>query len=111
MDCALCLRMYEQGDLDTLPCTACWVHIMPVVDEVTQLSHEVYNYLARSTFPQQAPPLEFIFKLVGLRLGSAKAKAVWDRILTRLEIEAEYREKRGEHASRNGDGDQAGAAG
>ena len=80
---------------------------MPAPDEITVLANQVYTYLARYPFHDQLPPLEFIFKLVGLRLGSEHAKAVWDRLLTRLEIEAEYRDKREGRASPNGD--QAGA--
>jgi hypothetical protein len=69
---------------------------MPDPDAVTLLANEVYAHMARWPFPEHGADLTFIFRLVGLRVGSEESRAVWERVLTRLHIEREYREKRGE---------------
>lgn len=68
--------------------------MMPEPDEITILAHQVYAYLARYPFREHPPDLTFIFQLVGLEIGSQKSRDVYERILLRLEIEADYRQKR-----------------
>jgi hypothetical protein len=67
---------------------------MPEPDEISQKAMEIYNYMARWPIPDQPLPLEFIFKLVGLPLGTDQSRKIWDRILLRLEIESDYRKRK-----------------
>jgi hypothetical protein len=66
---------------------------MPEPDEITLLTNQVYMYMARWPFPERPIDLEFIFHLLGLTLGSEKSRQVYDRLLLRLETEADYRNK------------------
>jgi hypothetical protein len=100
--CDLCERLYNQGDLATLPCTLCPVHIMPEPDEITLLANQIYGYLANSLFPEHPPDLIFLFQLVGLQVGSEKSRQVYDRLLTRVMIEREHRHSRDGHGDANG---------
>jgi hypothetical protein len=65
---------------------------MPEPDEITMKANEVYAYMARYPIPQHID-LTFIFNMAGLRVGSEAAKEVWERLLDRLQIEREHREK------------------
>jgi hypothetical protein len=42
------------------------------------------------------------FRMVGLRVGSQESRDVYERLLDRLALEREYREKREGHAQQNG---------
>jgi hypothetical protein len=108
LDCQVCLRLYEQGDLESVPCDLCPTRLMPEPDEITLKANEVYAYMARYPIPEQMD-LTFIFTMAGLRVGSDEAKAVWERLLDRLQIEAEYREKRAGGAATNGHQPEHGA--
>jgi hypothetical protein len=66
---------------------------MPDPDETTRLALEVYGWLARHPFPEHPPDLGFVFRLVGIRLGSEQGREVYDRVLQRLEIEEEHRKR------------------
>jgi hypothetical protein len=66
---------------------------MPDPDEITLLANQVYMYMARWPFPERPIEMEFVFKLLGLPLGSDKSRQVYDRLLLRLETEADYRGK------------------
>jgi hypothetical protein len=108
--------MYEQGDEvddngltinrggcppELFRCKLCPTRIMPEPDEITQLANEVYAYMARYPIPEHMD-LTFIFNMVGLRVGSEEAKDVWERLLDRLEVEREYRERKSGRAQTNG---------
>jgi hypothetical protein len=66
---------------------------MPDVDEVTQQAQDVYTWLAEHPFPEHAPDLSFIFQLMGITLGTPRSRDVYRRLLDRLALEREYRER------------------
>jgi hypothetical protein len=82
-------------------CALCPTRIMPDPDEITLKANEVYAYMARYPIPEQID-LTFIFTMVGLRVGSEEAKEVWERLLDRLAIEREHRERTSGRAQTNG---------
>jgi hypothetical protein len=75
---------------------------MPTPDAVSEKANEVYAWLSRHPFPEHPPDLGFIFRMVGLRVGSQESRDVFERLLDRLALEREYREEREGHAQQNG---------
>jgi hypothetical protein len=103
LDCGVCERLYNQGDLgEELPCKLCPSRIMPEPDEITLLANQVYGLLSESLIPDQPPPIEFIFRLVGLPIPSEKAIKVYERLLLRVRTEREYQQLRHGDTSSNG---------
>lgn len=51
---------------------------------------EVYHWLAQWPFQEHAPDLGFIFRLVGLRVGSEQSREVYQRLMDRLALEREH---------------------
>jgi hypothetical protein len=75
------------------PCELCPSRMMPEPDEITQKANEIYAALARWPFPEHLPDMGFLFALQGIRVGSEESREVYERLLDRLAIEHEYREK------------------
>jgi hypothetical protein len=66
---------------------------MPEPDDITVKANEIYASLARWPFPEHLPDLGFLFALQGIRVGSEESRDVYERLLDRLAIEHEHREK------------------
>lgn len=117
LKCQQCRTLYEQGDLaddqgrtidrggvpaPLFLCELCPTRLMPEPDAITEKANEVYAALAQWPYPEHPPDFTFIFRLMGLRVGSIESQEVWERLLDRLRIEAEYRQKRQGQAATNG---------
>lgn len=66
---------------------------MPEPDEATIVAEEVYGWLAQWPFPEHPPDLLFIFRLVGLRVGSPTSREVYKRLADRCAIEREHQKR------------------
>jgi hypothetical protein len=66
---------------------------MPEPDDITVKANEIYAALARWPFSEHLPDLGFLFALQGIRVGSEESREVYERLLDRLAIEHEHREK------------------
>lgn len=89
LNCSLCEELYAQGDLAELPCQLCPRRLFPEPDECTKLAFEVWGLLGESPIPDQPPPIEFVFKLLGLEVPSEKALEVYRRLIKMKEIISE----------------------
>jgi hypothetical protein len=105
LDCRVCQQLYEQGDLAEYPCSLCPVHLMPEPDWLTIKANELYSYLARAPFPEHPPDWHFLFRLVGVEVGSDASRQVYERLLLRLSIEREHRQRQQGPSPPAGNGD------
>lgn len=75
---------------------------MPEPDAITIKAQDMYALMATWPFPERGYDMAWMFAMCGLTPGSDDSRAVWARVLTRIHLEKEHREKMGGTAGGKG---------
>lgn len=74
--------IYQGGcDVALFQCEECPDRLYPL-DETSALGQSIWGLIAESLVPDQPPPLEFFFKLMGIEVGSPTSREIYQRLLT-----------------------------
>jgi hypothetical protein len=107
LKCESCREAYQDGELADaegkliyqggIPaalfrCRECPYVLYGEVDEHSQLAQEIWQLYTHWLIPDHPTPLDFLFKLVGVRVGSPESREIYHRMLERSRILREHQE-------------------
>ena len=73
-------------------CAQCPYVLYGEVDEISQRAQEIWSLVCQPLVPDQPPPLQFYFDLMGIRVGSPESQEIYDRLLELRRILKEHEE-------------------
>jgi hypothetical protein len=119
LKCSDCREAYGEGELadaegrliydggcpaELFRCGNCPYTLYGEVDDTSQIAQTIWNLVCEPLVPDQPPPFDFLFRLMGIRVGSPESREIYDRMLEMHRILREHQElTKGEvQASPNG---------
>jgi hypothetical protein len=123
LKCSDCREAYEEGELadadgqliydggcapELFRCSECPYKLYGEVDETSHLAQTIWNLVCEPLVPDQPPPLDFFFRLMGVQVGSEESREIYGRMLEIYRILKEHQErtKGEEQPSPNGQPDE-----
>ena len=106
LSCESCRESYVEGELaddqgrmvydggcppPLFQCGECPYRLYGYPDEPSAQAQQIWSWLCQSLVPDQPPPLEFFFRLVGVRVGTPESREIYERLLTMKRILDEHK--------------------
>lgn len=84
--------VYSGGCDPTLfRCAECPDVLFGPMDERSEVGQTIWGLLCESLVPDQPPPIQFYFDLMGIKVGSPESREIYQRLLTIKKVLEEHK--------------------